>query len=418
MANLVVLAFAAVLLFLFFRILNLIDSPRVPKLFAPKSAFINEVLLSCPILFERYQPPLLWGKNGHLQTLISALFGRKSCPILTGTLHRTQLADRTIVTYEIFEPDESPSSVSNLEEQLTIVVVPGIANCTETKYVRTFTGYAMQHGFKVAVLNHLGAKKKESLSTPRIFTYGGTEELAAVVNHLTTVLNHKRLIGVGFSMGANILIKYLGEEAPRQECFECGISVCQGYDILRAKSLLQDWGGLRRFYNWGITQTMKKVIDRHVKVLFHGPNFTSPKHKSSIHHVRSSSSLDELDDVFIKKMAGFNHLDEFYSVNSSCNYINQIKIPVLLLNALDDPLVPEELFVTPHNHVKCNESALFVVTYHGGHLGFYEGGVLDVSPLSWMDKALIQYIKAVLKVKRSSKDSSSSSERNNCVIAS
>jgi len=43
------------------------------------------------------------------------------------------------------------------------------------------------------------------------------------------------------------------------------------------------------------------------------------------------------------------------------------------------------------------------VTYHGGHLGFYEGGVVDVSPLSWMDKALIQYIKAVLKVKRSSK---------------
>ena len=53
------------------------------------------------------------------------------------------------------------------------------------------------------------------------------------MNHLTTVLNHKRLIGVGFSMGANILIKYLGEEVPRQECFECGISVCQGYDILR-----------------------------------------------------------------------------------------------------------------------------------------------------------------------------------------
>ena len=68
--------------------------------------------------------------------------------------------------------------------------------------------------------------------------------------------------------------------------------------------------------------------------------------------------------------------------------------------------------------LECNESALFVVTYHGGHLGFYEGGVLDVSPLSWMDKVLIQYIKAVMKVKRSSKDSSLSSERKNCVIAS
>ena len=62
---------------------------------------------------------------------------------------------------------------------------------------------------------------------------GGTEELAAVVNHLTSVLNHKHLIGVGFSMGANILIKYLGEDPSRQEYFVCGISVCQGYDILR-----------------------------------------------------------------------------------------------------------------------------------------------------------------------------------------
>jgi len=66
-----------------------------------------------------------------------------------------------------------------------------------------------------------------------MFKTGGTEELAAVVNHLTSVVKHKRLIGVGFSMGANILIKYLGEEPSRQTLFECAVSVCQGYDILR-----------------------------------------------------------------------------------------------------------------------------------------------------------------------------------------
>lgn len=52
------------------------------------------------------------------------------------------------------------------------MIVPGIANCTETKYVRTFAGYAVSQGFRVAVLNHLGAKKEAGLSTPRIFTYG------------------------------------------------------------------------------------------------------------------------------------------------------------------------------------------------------------------------------------------------------
>ena len=54
-----------------------------------------------------------------------------------------------------------------------------------------------------------------------------------MVNHLTSVVKHKRLIGIGFSMGGNILIKYLGEEPARQALFECAVSVCQGYDILR-----------------------------------------------------------------------------------------------------------------------------------------------------------------------------------------
>ena len=53
MANLVVLAFAAVLLFLLLRVLNLTDSARVPKIFASKTPFINTVLQACPILFER-----------------------------------------------------------------------------------------------------------------------------------------------------------------------------------------------------------------------------------------------------------------------------------------------------------------------------------------------------------------------------
>lgn len=404
MAYLVILALVVVIVFLLVRVLNLTDSSHPPKIISSDSHFTNTVLESCPIFFERYSPPVIWGKSGHCQTLVGALFGRRACPELKGALHTTKLHDGTVVTYEIYSPDKN-SLLSVEQEKPTIITVPGIANCSETKYVRTFADYAIRHGFKVAVLNHLGAKEEGGLTTPRIFTYGGTEELAAMVSHITSVGNHQRLIGVGFSMGANILMKYLGEEPSRQELFECAVSVCQGYDILRAKTLLHEWDGLRRFYNWGITQSVKKVLDRNMKVLFQCPKFTS-----SVHHVRSSSSLVELDDAYVKKMAGFHNLDEFYAVNSSCNYINQIKIPVFLLNASDDPLIPEELFDTPYNHVKCNESAVFVVTHHGGHLGFYEGGFFTVFPLTWLDKAVIQYIKAVLKVKNEGKLSSLSEQ--------
>ena len=60
--------------------------------------------------------------------------------------------------------------------------------------------------------------------------------------------------------------------------------------------------------------------------------------------------------------------------------------------------------------LECNESAVFVVTHHGGHLGFYEGGFFTVFPLTWLDKAVIQYIKAVLKVKNEGKLSSLSEQ--------
>ena len=56
--------------------------------------------------------------------------------------------------------------------KFTLCICPGIANSSETSYIRTFVTYAQTHGFRVAVLNHIGALDSEKLSAPRIFTYG------------------------------------------------------------------------------------------------------------------------------------------------------------------------------------------------------------------------------------------------------
>ena len=64
--------------------------------------------------------------------------------------------------------------VSFISAKFTLVICPGIANSSETSYIRTFVTYAQTHGFRVAVLNHLGALSSEKLTAPRIFTYGNT----------------------------------------------------------------------------------------------------------------------------------------------------------------------------------------------------------------------------------------------------
>lgn len=67
---------------------------------------------------------------------------------------------------------------------------------------------------------------------------------------------------------------------------------------------------------------------------------------------------------------------------------------------------------------ECNESAIFIITRHGGHLGFFEGGLLSVNPITWLDKALIQYITAVMQANRSEDHSPLEKQIANFVIAS
>ena len=68
--------------------------------------------------------------------------------------------------------------------------------------------------------------------------------------------------------------------------------------------------------------------------------------------------------------------------------------------------------------LECNESAIFVITRHGGHLGFFEGGLLTVNPITWLDKALIQYTTAVIQANRSEDHSPLGKQIGNFVIAS
>ena len=68
--------------------------------------------------------------------------------------------------------------------------------------------------------------------------------------------------------------------------------------------------------------------------------------------------------------------------------------------------------------LECNESAIFVITHHGGHLGFFEGGLFDVEPVTWLDKALMQYTIAVIRANQSEDQSSLGKQISNFVIAS
>ena len=117
-------------------------------------------------------------------------------------------------------------------DDITIAIAPGICNSSESIYVRRVVYHAQFQGYRVSVLNHVGALKCVPVTSPRIFTVGNTDDYDAMVKDLLKRYPNTKIVCLGFSMGGNLVTKYLGERAHGPEIV-AGVSACQGYDALK-----------------------------------------------------------------------------------------------------------------------------------------------------------------------------------------
>ncbi|KAJ9585237.1 hypothetical protein L9F63_002937, partial [Diploptera punctata] len=160
------LAAIAVILCILFRILNVNSQPQKPALYCKELSFLDTILKIAPLLQEPYIPTRLWGFSGHVQTIIHSIIGRVRCPWPIGERCYLNLHDGTTLTYDLYQPlDQSH------EDDFTLAICPGIGNTSESVYIRTFVHYAQCHGYRCAVLNHVGALSSVKVTAPRIFTY-------------------------------------------------------------------------------------------------------------------------------------------------------------------------------------------------------------------------------------------------------
>ncbi|XP_052276208.1 monoacylglycerol lipase ABHD2-like isoform X2 [Dreissena polymorpha] len=377
------------------RILRLFSYTEKPSLYyKTKNDFIQSMLDSCPIFTSIFKPTLLWGKSGHLQTMVHALMGRVKPRWPDSFRYYFELEDGATMSYDLFLPPEDSKN-----NEFTLAICPGLANSSECIYLRAFSEYATSHGYRVAMLNHLGALKSEPLTSPRTFTYGGTEEYSHMVEHLKELFPGTKIIVVGFSMGGNIVTKYLGENLDHQRDILCGLSVCQGYEINKCKEQLMQWGNCRRIYTYLMTLNIRRLLSRHRATLFSEEGSIKYGFKKE-DKVFKATSLYDIDDNYTCCLAGCKSADEYYHAESSAYFLNNIRIPMLFLNALDDPLVPECLLEYPKQLIEKNENCIVMTTRHGGHLGFFEGGIFVPDNITWLDRFILEFADGVIGMYR------------------
>ncbi|XP_018900149.1 abhydrolase domain-containing protein 2 [Bemisia tabaci] len=383
-------AFALILCVLF-RILNVNSQPQKPVFYYCDSSFLNKILKSAPILEEPYIPTRLWGFSGHVQTILYSFLGRTCCPWPVGERLFIPLLDKTTLTYDLFHP--TAGSIN--DEDVTLIVVPGICNTSESDYIRTFVNYAQNNGYRCAVLNHVGVLPNVPVTGRRIFTYGYTADLDAMLVHLAGRYPKTKMIAFGYSMGGNLITKYLAESHYKKpENLLGAVSVCQPYDANAATDWLLHWQNFRRFYLYAMTEAIKGVVMKHRRILL----ADDVKQKCSLNEreIISAATLPELDDAYTRKVYNFSTLEELYRWSSCVYYLDNIKTPIIFINAKDDPLVPEPLLEPVRKFAQKRQEVVYMELEHGGHLGFFEGGLFYPNPIAWLDRVSLALVGAFL----------------------
>ncbi|XP_068169245.1 monoacylglycerol lipase ABHD2-like [Antennarius striatus] len=383
------LAAVAAVLYVVVRCLNLSSTAAPPEVTCRDTPLSRFLLKSCPMLTKDYVPPLLWGKSGHIQTVLFAKMGRVNTPTPCGVRKFLPIHDGATATFDLFEALGDHST----GDDVTMVICPGLGNHSEKKYIRTFVDHSQRRGYRCAVLNHLGTLPDVELTSPRMFTYGCTWEFAAMATYVKQAFPQTLLVVVGFSLGGNIVCKYLGENRCNQERVLCCVSVCQGYSALRAQDTFLQWDQCRRLYNMAMAANLKKIVRSHSRSLLDMKS--SPVGDADLSRVFAATSVTQIDESIMRKFHGYASVKEYYEKESCVHYIHNISVPLLLINSSDDPLVHRSLLAIPRTLAGKMPNVTFALTHHGGHMGFFEGSVLVPHPVSWMDRAIVEYTDAV-----------------------
>ncbi|KAJ2784543.1 hypothetical protein H4R18_001083 [Coemansia javaensis] len=277
------------------------------------------------------------------------------------------------------------ASLDNADAPI-VMVMAGVGGSSREHYIRVVVR-ALAHsaaGFRVVVFNHRGTAHTP-ITSARPYDQGFTEDFRAAVKHVRAANPDAKLVGVAFSMGANILTKYIGEEGPR--CTLAGaVTVCCPFDVKVTSAAIDESNMLNNHvFQPAVMRTVMRAIERgsHLPL--------DPAWNLDIDKIMSAKRLSVVEKELITKICGHKSIDEYYENASSIRYVDSIEVPFLAINSLDDRITPARGI--PVDKFKTNPNIALVLTPHGGHLGFLTG----IPPRIWLTTPIVEFASAVVK---------------------
>ncbi len=259
----------------------------------------------------------------------------------------------------------------------TLVIWHGMEGSTASAYMLTTADKAFRAGFNVVRVNFRNCGGTEHLS-PTLYHGGLTSDLRVVIDELIARDGLSRIFIAGFSLGGNTVLKLAGEYGDHPPVEVKAVCTVSPSISMRASCDL-----LMQRRNWIYQQDFLRRLRIRIRVKH--KLFPELYDSTGLSRLRS---IEEFDNRYIAPMFGFADADNYYAKASSLPLISRIRIPTLMIHAIDDPFIP---FAPLRDaSIAANPHVLLIATEHGGHVAFMSAKSENEDRF-WAENRLVEF---------------------------
>lgn len=306
------------------------------------------------LIKSKYKPKHLF-RNGHFSTIYSAKL--RPTPSLITQRERLQLPDGDFLDIDWSFAEKPATRV--------VILLHGLEGNAHRTYMKAQAKVLNENSWNVAAVNFRGCSGEPNLSY-QSYNAGKTDDLEAVIDFILNKDEYNQIGLMGFSLGGNLLLKYLGERDSFPKEIKKAIAISTPLSL---KGSLES---LNEFSNWLYRNSF--LINLRKKYKLKMKDFPE---RMTLSDYRKITSLLEFDNVYTAPAHGFKDAYDYYEKNSSLQFLPNIEIPIYILNAENDSFLSSECY--PVELASKMKNLHLEIPKYGGHVGFHQTNELYYS---------------------------------------
>ncbi|MGZ0708568.1 YheT family hydrolase [Coraliomargarita sp. W4R53] len=328
---------------------------------------IKESLLLFTVNPPDYAPPFGF-RSAHLQTIYPTLFRKVS--VITNARERITTPDGDFIDLDWSQREGS---------KRLVVITHGLEGHSRSHYCQGMATAFQKAGWDAIAWNFRGCSGEPNHQL-RSYHSGATGELQIVLEHIFATTGYQEVALVGFSLGGNLTLKYIGDLGSKIDSRICGaVGFSVPCDLASSAKQLEHWKN--RIYMARFMRSLRQKI-REKAQRFPG--------KLSLEGLDTMRTFAEFDDAYTGPIHGYTGADDYWTQCSCRHVLTNIAVPTLLVNALDDPFLTPPCY--PYEAADSTPSFKLETPAHGGHLGFV---TFNNENVYWSERRAVAFMENV-----------------------